>query len=102
MKASELLRRLKRLAHRRGWSYEWRPDLGKGSHGRLEVNGRRTIVPYLRAELRFAVDHEAALDADDLVDRRTRIGLVPSERAAAQPVAAAILDTATARFRAPG
>jgi glycerol-3-phosphate dehydrogenase len=33
-----------------------------------------------RAELAFAVHHEAALDASDLLDRRTRIGLVPADR----------------------
>jgi glycerol-3-phosphate dehydrogenase len=39
------------------------------------------------AELRFAVRHEGALDADDLLDRRTRIGLVPAERIRALPAA---------------
>lgn len=32
--------------------------------------------PVTRAELLWAVRHEGALDADDLLDRRTRIGLV--------------------------
>jgi len=32
------------------------------------------------AELRFAVRHEGALDEADLLDRRTRIGLVPAAR----------------------
>ncbi|QKW05563.1 glycerol-3-phosphate dehydrogenase/oxidase [Streptomyces sp. NA04227] len=32
------------------------------------------------AELRFAVRHEGALDEGDLLDRRTRIGLVPADR----------------------
>ncbi|MDW5593585.1 glycerol-3-phosphate dehydrogenase/oxidase [Conexibacter stalactiti] len=40
-------------------------------------------VPVCRAELRFAVAHELALTADDLLDRRTRLGLVPERRAAA-------------------
>jgi glycerol-3-phosphate dehydrogenase len=35
------------------------------------------------AELVFGLRHEGALDADDLLDRRTRIGLVPADRAAA-------------------
>ncbi|MFF7634764.1 FAD-dependent oxidoreductase [Kitasatospora sp. NPDC008050] len=35
------------------------------------------------AELRFAVRHEGALDEDDLLDRRTRIGLAPRDRTAA-------------------
>ncbi|MGH3741551.1 MAG: glycerol-3-phosphate dehydrogenase C-terminal domain-containing protein, partial [Micromonosporaceae bacterium] len=32
------------------------------------------------ADLRFAVRHEGALDVADLLDRRTRIGLVPADR----------------------
>ena len=35
--------------------------------------------------------HEGALDAGDLLDRRTRIGLVASDREAALPVAEALL-----------
>ncbi|HEU4657083.1 MAG TPA: glycerol-3-phosphate dehydrogenase/oxidase [Capillimicrobium sp.] len=35
------------------------------------------------AELRFAVEREGALTVDDLLDRRTRLGLVPERRAAA-------------------
>ena len=35
------------------------------------------------AELLFAVSHEGALDPADLLDRRTRVGLVPAERRAA-------------------
>ncbi|MEV6315592.1 glycerol-3-phosphate dehydrogenase/oxidase [Streptomyces sp. NPDC051776] len=43
------------------------------------------------AELRWAVRHEGALDEDDLLDRRTRIGLVPEDRAWALPAARAAL-----------
>ncbi|MFI9383942.1 glycerol-3-phosphate dehydrogenase/oxidase [Kutzneria sp. NPDC052558] len=32
------------------------------------------------AEIAWAYDHEGALDADDVLDRRTRIGLVPADR----------------------
>ncbi|GAB3168769.1 glycerol-3-phosphate dehydrogenase/oxidase [Myceligenerans halotolerans] len=35
-----------------------------------------------RAEIEWAITHEGALDADDVLDRRTRIGLVPADRAA--------------------
>jgi glycerol-3-phosphate dehydrogenase len=42
------------------------------------------------AELLWALRHEGALDVDDLLDRRTRIGLVPADRAAAKPAAEAI------------
>ena len=45
-------------------------------------------LPYLRAELAFAVTREGATTPEDLVDRRTRIGLVPADRAAALKVAA--------------
>ncbi|MET8876884.1 glycerol-3-phosphate dehydrogenase/oxidase [Nocardia sp. NPDC004604] len=41
------------------------------------------------AEFAFAITHEGALDTDDLLDRRTRIGLVPADRAAALPAAEA-------------
>ncbi|WP_433522490.1 glycerol-3-phosphate dehydrogenase/oxidase [Nocardia pseudovaccinii] len=41
------------------------------------------------AEFAFAITHEGALDTDDLLDRRTRIGLVPEDRAAAVPAAEA-------------
>ena len=46
------------------------------------------------AELLFGVQREGALDADDLLDRRTRVGLVPADRAAALPVAMAVLAEA--------
>jgi glycerol-3-phosphate dehydrogenase len=41
--------------------------------------------------LAWAVRHEGALDVDDLLDRRTRIGLVPADRAAALPAARSVL-----------
>jgi glycerol-3-phosphate dehydrogenase len=43
------------------------------------------------AELRFGVSHEGALDEFDLLDRRTRIGLVADDRERARPAAAAAL-----------
>lgn len=49
-------------------------------------------VDVTRAELVFAVLHEGALDVDDLLDRRTRIGLVPADRAAALDAALAALE----------
>lgn len=48
-------------------------------------------VPTTRAELRWAVRHEGALDVDDLLDRRTRIGLVPAHRALAEEAAREVL-----------
>ncbi|WP_112244979.1 glycerol-3-phosphate dehydrogenase/oxidase [Kribbella monticola] len=44
------------------------------------------------AELRFAVRHEGALTADDLLDRRTRLGLSAADRALALPAAEAALQ----------
>ncbi|HEV7823966.1 MAG TPA: glycerol-3-phosphate dehydrogenase/oxidase [Mycobacteriales bacterium] len=43
------------------------------------------------AEVRFAVRHEGALDADDVLHRRTRIGLVPADAAACRPAVEALL-----------
>jgi glycerol-3-phosphate dehydrogenase len=37
-------------------------------------------IDVLRAEFEYAVTHECALEADDIVDRRTRIGLVDADR----------------------
>lgn len=39
------------------------------------------------AELVFGITHEGAADVDDLLDRRTRVGLVPADRARAVPLA---------------
>jgi glycerol-3-phosphate dehydrogenase len=39
------------------------------------------------AELLFGVTHEGAIDVGDLLDRRTRVGLVPADRAAALSLA---------------
>ena len=49
--------------------------------GRLETVG----------ELRFAVRNEGARTVADLLDRRTRIGLVPDDRARAVEVAEQVL-----------
>lgn len=55
-----------------------------GSDGARIARGDRTPVAdgidVTRAEFAFAVSHEGALDVDDLLDRRTRIGLVRADR----------------------
>lgn len=51
------LKKLKTLAERKGWVYEWRPDEGKGSHGALYVNGQKTIVRNLKDELKTGTFH---------------------------------------------
>ena len=43
------------------------------------------------AELLWGLRQEGALDEDDLLDRRTRIGLVPTDRARALPAARAMV-----------
>jgi glycerol-3-phosphate dehydrogenase len=56
-------------------------------------------VPVTLAELIFGVTHEGAHDVDDLLDRRTRVGLVPTDRASVEPAArrAFMLAQATVR-----
>ncbi|WP_300400247.1 glycerol-3-phosphate dehydrogenase/oxidase [uncultured Nocardioides sp.] len=51
-------------------------------------------VPITLSELLFGVTHEGAHDVDDLLDRRTRVGLVPEDRNAAEPLARRALSLA--------
>ena len=37
-------------------------------------------IDVIRAEVQYAVTHEGALTVEDILDRRTRIGLVPADR----------------------
>ena len=53
-------------------------------------------TPVLGVELLFGVQHEGAMDIDDLLDRRVRLGLVPSERRRAEPLAGQLLRDAAA------
>jgi glycerol-3-phosphate dehydrogenase len=54
-------------------------------------------VPVTLAELIFGVTHEGAADVDDLLDRRTRVGLVAGDRAVARPAAERALELTRAR-----
>ena len=45
------------------------------------------VVDVTRAEFEYAVTHEGALTVADILDRRTRIGLVAEDRARAEAVA---------------
>jgi glycerol-3-phosphate dehydrogenase len=56
-------------------------------------------VPVTLAELLFGVTHEGAADVDDLLDRRTRVGLVPADRALAVPAAEKALALAMKQHR---
>ena len=49
-------------------------------------------IPVTLAELLFGVTHEGAADVDDLLDRRTRVGLVPADRELARPAAERALE----------
>ena len=51
-------------------------------------------VPTTLAELVFGVTHEGAHNVDDLLDRRTRVGLVPADRDLALPAARRALELA--------
>ncbi|VEG56431.1 FAD dependent oxidoreductase [Mycolicibacterium aurum] len=48
-------------------------------------------IDVTRAEFEYAVTHEGALTVDDILDRRTRIGLVAEDRSKAEPAAAELL-----------
>jgi glycerol-3-phosphate dehydrogenase len=56
-------------------------------------------VPVTLAELVFGVTHEGAHDVADLLDRRTRVGLVVEDRAAAEPLARRALGVAAGAVR---
>jgi glycerol-3-phosphate dehydrogenase len=60
----------------------------------VEALGPAAVVagrPETVGELRFAVRHEGARTVADLLDRRTRFGLVPADRERAVPVAEQVL-----------
>ena len=51
MKGSEFLRRVKRLAAARRRPFAFRPDRGKGSHGRVYLGSEFTTVKNLKKEI---------------------------------------------------
>ena len=51
-------------------------------------------IDVTRAEVEYAVTHEGALDASDVLDRRTRIGLVRADADRARPAVEEILAAA--------
>ena len=55
-------------------------------------------VPATLAELVFGVTHEGATSVEDLLDRRTRVGLVPADRTLAVPAAERALGLALGRL----
>jgi glycerol-3-phosphate dehydrogenase len=68
------------------------PEVLQLAHG--DPSLLQPVLPHLdvlRAEVLYAAAYEGALDADDVLDRRTRIGLVDADRANARPVVEALL-----------
>lgn len=59
-------------------------------------------VPVTLPELLWGVTHEGALDVEDLLERRTRVGLVPADRDRALAAAQAALDRAGGGVTARG
>jgi glycerol-3-phosphate dehydrogenase len=53
-------------------------------------------VPVLGVELVFGLRHEGAMNLDDLLDRRTRLGLIPKQRRAAQHAAEELMGAVAA------
>ena len=67
-------------------------------HGLSEAEALTPVADGLAvtpAELLWGATHEGALDLDDLLDRRTRVGLVPADRALAEPAARLALAAAS-------
>ncbi|MBX7452404.1 glycerol-3-phosphate dehydrogenase/oxidase [Mycolicibacterium sp. 3033] len=52
-------------------------------------------IDVIRAEFEYAVTHEGALTSEDILDRRTRIGLVEDDFARAETAAEEMLDRAS-------
>lgn len=68
---------------------ELEPELGEPIAAGLPVTG---------AEVLWAVRHEGALNADDVLDRRTTLGLVPADRLAAEAAVTAVVGRAMAEL----
>jgi mRNA interferase HicA len=51
MTGSEFIRRLRRLARKRGLRVVLDEAAGKGDHATLYLDGRRTIVPDMRSDI---------------------------------------------------
>ncbi|RJO69842.1 glycerol-3-phosphate dehydrogenase/oxidase [Nocardia panacis] len=60
-----------------------------------DPSSREPVAPGIdvtAAEFAYGISHEGALTPEDLLDRRTRIGLVAEDRAAALPAAEKLFD----------
>ncbi|MGN6606849.1 MAG: glycerol-3-phosphate dehydrogenase/oxidase [Jatrophihabitans sp.] len=56
-------------------------------------------IDVTRAEIEYAVTHEGALDVADVLDRRTRIGLVPADAERVRPAVDEIVEAALINTR---
>lgn len=70
MRGNEFIKRARAYAKIHGIPFEWRPDLGKGSHGVLTLGDRRTVVRNPKDELKTGTLHgmlnQLGLSSDDL------------------------------------
>lgn len=57
MKGSEFVRRVRRLARKRGIAAEFDAERGKGSHGTLYLGTRFTVVRDIKDELKTGTLH---------------------------------------------
>jgi len=52
MKGNEFIKRVRKYAKINRISFEWHPEMGKGSHGVLILGNRRTVVRNPKDELK--------------------------------------------------
>lgn len=57
VRGNEFIRRVHKYAKAKGFRFEWRPDLGKGSHGVLILGDKRTVVRNPKDELKTGTMH---------------------------------------------
>ena len=57
MKGNEFIKRVRKLAKQQGLPFEWRPDMGKGSHGVIFFGDQSTIVRNPKDELKTGTFH---------------------------------------------
>jgi len=70
MKGNEFIKRMKKLAKERGTSFDWCPNMGKGSHGMLFLGDKVTVVRNPKDELKTGTLHamlkQLGISEDDL------------------------------------
>jgi mRNA interferase HicA len=57
LKGSEFVRRVQRVAKKKGIRAEYKAERGKGSHGTLYFGDKRTVVRNLKDELKTGTFH---------------------------------------------